>query len=336
MVFFVLSGFLVGGSVLSRTTAEQWSWSDYALRRMTRLWIVLLPALLLTAFWDRLGITITRSPFYSGAMANIYNSGPSLGTSQFGLGTFLGNLAFVQTIAVPTFGSNGPLWSLANEFWYYVLFPLLLWSVVPVKTNLSTRAFCATLGIVACYLLPGALLVYGLIWLLGVAAFIMHRRFPLRRLHRTVWLAVSAILLGTSLLLGRASSSALTDLAIGATFALMLVPLSQISLERQRLAHAFRSSANMSYTLYLVHFPFIAFLASYMLSNSRYDPSYASVGIFTGCLILVLLYAYGIYFVFERNTDVVRKRLSTLLRIPGKGTAKAATRVPRGNYDRPH
>jgi peptidoglycan/LPS O-acetylase OafA/YrhL len=43
MAFFVLSGFLVGGTVVSRTEAGQWSWSDYAITRMTRLWIVLLP-----------------------------------------------------------------------------------------------------------------------------------------------------------------------------------------------------------------------------------------------------------------------------------------------------
>lgn len=32
---------------------------------------------------------------------------------------------FLQTRFTPVFGSNGPLWSLFNEFWYYVLFPAL-------------------------------------------------------------------------------------------------------------------------------------------------------------------------------------------------------------------
>lgn len=39
MVFFVLSGFLVGGTVVSRYEAIQWSWSDYAIARTTRLCI---------------------------------------------------------------------------------------------------------------------------------------------------------------------------------------------------------------------------------------------------------------------------------------------------------
>jgi hypothetical protein len=42
------------------------------------------------------------------------------------------NAFFLQTIAGPTFGSNGPLWSLAYEWWYYVLFPLVLAALWPI------------------------------------------------------------------------------------------------------------------------------------------------------------------------------------------------------------
>lgn len=37
----------------------------------------------------------------------------------------LGNLLFLQTKITQEFGSNGPLWSLFSEFWYYVLVPRL-------------------------------------------------------------------------------------------------------------------------------------------------------------------------------------------------------------------
>ena len=39
---------------------------------------------------------------------------------------FIGNMFGLQTILVPSFGGNFPLWSLANETWYYILFPLLV------------------------------------------------------------------------------------------------------------------------------------------------------------------------------------------------------------------
>ena len=44
-VFFVLSGFLVGGSVITATKQGNWSGCRYILRRLTRLWIVIVPAL---------------------------------------------------------------------------------------------------------------------------------------------------------------------------------------------------------------------------------------------------------------------------------------------------
>jgi peptidoglycan/LPS O-acetylase OafA/YrhL len=168
MAFFVLSGFLVGGSVVSRAKAKQWSWSDYAITRLTRLWIVLLPALLLTAFWDHLGMMLTGSPFYKGEMMGLYNSGPAQGALGYNIASFLGNFAFLQTIAVPTFGSNGPLWSLANEFWYYVLFPV--WFCAFAKTKPNARLGNGVIALVISCLLPVGLLLYGLIWLFGVAA----------------------------------------------------------------------------------------------------------------------------------------------------------------------
>ena len=56
MIFFALSGFLVGGSVIRGRMEGKWSWSAYFATRLTRLWIVLIPALLLGAIWDHSGI----------------------------------------------------------------------------------------------------------------------------------------------------------------------------------------------------------------------------------------------------------------------------------------
>jgi peptidoglycan/LPS O-acetylase OafA/YrhL len=66
MVFFVPSGFLIGKNVTRSVKAGQWSWLDYAIKRMTRLWLVLLPALVLTAVLDQCGQHLIPNPvFYS-------------------------------------------------------------------------------------------------------------------------------------------------------------------------------------------------------------------------------------------------------------------------------
>ena len=48
IIFFVISGFLIGRSIWFKYEKNQWSWIDFSLARFTRLWIVLFPALVLT------------------------------------------------------------------------------------------------------------------------------------------------------------------------------------------------------------------------------------------------------------------------------------------------
>jgi peptidoglycan/LPS O-acetylase OafA/YrhL len=316
MIFFVLSGFLVGGGVTSRVADDQWSWGDYAVTRLTRLWIVLAPALVLTALWDHLGIALTGSLFYSGGLFSQYGSGPLPDPAQFSPTTFLGNLAFLQTILVPTFGSNGPLWSLANEFWYYAIFPLAFCAVAqhaPARRRLGNGA----LAVLLCCILPTSMLLYGLIWLLGVIAFALHQRFELGSGYRNLVLAVSAAALAATLTLSRVAvlRGFSADLAIGAAFAAMLLPLAQMRHLTAIVATPARIGADFSYTLYLVHFPFAAFLASWALGNRLQTPDFAGAVLWIGSLGLIVLYAYAVYFIFESNTRVVRR---AILRIAGR------------------
>ena len=52
MVFFVLSGYFVSASVLKFRTLEAWSVQAYAINRLARLYVVLIPALAVTAACD--------------------------------------------------------------------------------------------------------------------------------------------------------------------------------------------------------------------------------------------------------------------------------------------
>jgi peptidoglycan/LPS O-acetylase OafA/YrhL len=122
MVFFVLSGFFVGGSVLRK--GPNFEWIDYAIARLSRLWIVLIPALIVTFVIDRF-ISSIAPDVLAGSYYSIWSSGPFISKDHSTtLLTFLGNVFFLQNILTPVFGTNTPLWSLANEFWYYVIFPL--------------------------------------------------------------------------------------------------------------------------------------------------------------------------------------------------------------------
>lgn len=107
VVFFVLSGFLISSTVIRSHVLGKWSWRDYAVNRATRLYVVLIPGLLLGFFWDRLGSRLFAAKgIYAHPLADL---GPAVPLQNFTSGNFLGNLFFLQTIFCDTFGSNGPL-----------------------------------------------------------------------------------------------------------------------------------------------------------------------------------------------------------------------------------
>ncbi len=165
MVFFVLSGFLVGGSVIRGRMEDRWSWSLYLINRLTRLWVVLIPALILGSIWDHSGIHIFGvAGIYGGhAQANVGRV-PVL--PRLSASVMLGNALFLQGIYAPTFGSNGPLWSLSNEFWYYLLFPLMVPAFLLRKFDWSTVLY-ASAGLIIVFAIGWPICLYFLIWLLG-------------------------------------------------------------------------------------------------------------------------------------------------------------------------
>ena len=170
LAFFALSGFLVGGKALGDLLSGRFTWTGYMLRRLTRLWLVIVPLLVVTFVLDRTGLALTGGAGYDGRFYDVFNSGPKpLHGIDHGMATLLGNVAFLHTIVVPVFGSNGPMWSLTNEFWYYVVFPLAAW-VGLARVSLAARISGAALLGCLLLVLPIWLWEGGLVWLAGAVA----------------------------------------------------------------------------------------------------------------------------------------------------------------------
>ena len=71
VIFFVLSGFFISGSVIRMLQSNSWTWRRYATHRLIRLWIVVVPGLLLCAAWDGLGVSLhSTHALYFGDAAN--------------------------------------------------------------------------------------------------------------------------------------------------------------------------------------------------------------------------------------------------------------------------
>lgn len=321
IVFFVMSGYLVGGSVLRSAAAGRWSWRSYLLARLTRLYIVLLPALALGAVLDQAGMHAPgTNVVYSGNSGmhalsfDVHATSRPLALAE--------NMFFLQTIVlpgrhgqtVPTFGSNGALWSLCNEFWYYLAFPLLV-LLVAAPAPWWTRTFCG-LGLVTWGWFVGwSIALLGIPWLMGAGIVFLP---PLRigsSIVRGIMIAAALGLLGAGLVLGKHwGGSIVSDLVLGvAVTFLFWVTLhcatAPVPGFYTRLA---RRAARSSYTLYLVHLPLVVFIKA-VFHLPRFTPGVHSFAIAAAILICVLIYAQLVYEVFEKNTDRVRKWIKPLV-----------------------
>jgi peptidoglycan/LPS O-acetylase OafA/YrhL len=310
MIFFVLSGFLVGGSVVRSYQRGSWTWSGYLLRRLSRLWVVIVPALILTLFWDLLGAHFDPAGYAGRDHAQLL-SGPANGYDISPLG-FVGNVLFLQTVTVSPFGSNGPLWSLANEFWYYLLFPLGLQALLGPR--LWTSRALATAAIVGiCFLLPVAMLEYGVIWLFGVGAFLALDNPKISRVAASWPLGLGGgVSLAATLLASRAGLWEGNDFLIGLSLAAMIPWLARAKVSSDWYRRIGFILSEFSYTLYLVHFPLLAWIYFVFLAPRQLAFNATSLAILAGLLALVTLYAWAIWWLFERNTDRVRMFASGL------------------------
>jgi len=301
IVFFALSGYLVGGKALADMLTGRWHWDRYLLRRLTRLWIVLIPALALTSALDFVGLQIGGKG-YGGEFYSLYFSGPTA-LNNHSFATLVGNLFFVQAITVPVFGSNGPMWSLANEFWYYIAFPLAA-SVAFVRNRLFYRvAAFALLGFLAIWL-PAGLLLAGFIWVAGAVAAWAARRSPLVPYFRNpAYVSIAALIAALGLVYTKLPHSAYPDLVFGITVAACLPILTHLPSPARYYDVGARGLAEISYTLYLTHFPFLTFVFFSFAAPHRWAPSAFAAVIYLAAATAALLWAVLIWWCFERQTD---------------------------------
>jgi peptidoglycan/LPS O-acetylase OafA/YrhL len=303
VIFFVLSGYLISGSIFRMLERQQWSWKLFITHRLVRLWIVLVPALLFGALWDFCGLHLRIAPALYAGQTGTHMMGNVADTLHPSI--FFGNLAFLQTIFVPTLGSNTPLWSLANEFWYYVLFPCALLAVRR-QTGAALRAANALVFVLCCWLVGRSILLAFPVWLLGtVLAVVPAPRASIlwRAFAATIYTLILFFLAKTTLVRG-----ILSDYILGAaTFVFIWLLLGARSSAPVNLwTQMARIGARFSYTLYLVHVPFLILLTAAIAGETRWQPDARHLFYGLGVLLAAILYAYAVASVTEFRTDTVR------------------------------
>lgn len=313
MFFFVISGFLVGGTAFREASRSGGvDLRRFLGRRLARLWIVILPALALTLAFDGWGSA------QGGVATEIYANIRSLGPSAA-----MCNVAFLQTVACDPYGTNGALWTLYNEFWYYLLCVALLIVVFGRGYSIRTRAalvfFVIVVALASVLQREGAPMVpYFLVWGLGAWAAV-HPRAPGIHPALLVVGCVVAVVgfrvgVGVNLWDFGGAWGYVFDLVSMGLFAAFLCQLRYAPVALPRwIAAPSVVLAGFSFTLYCFHVPLMNVMAAFMETYWGIGWRDVARGFdwlrLAGQLGFILAFCYAMSRLTEAQTDRLRKRL---------------------------
>lgn len=299
VVFFVLSGFLVGGRAIQRILNNNIDVKSYFIDRFTRIMLPLFAALLLM-------VVIAIILGYPIPFKDILGSMFSL------QGVFTGS------------GGNAPLWSLAYEVWFYIFIGCLM--IICKGKNRNSVLIAFFVLTICIYIFTKLETRYLLILLMGTLAFLLPREH-IKYLKSKIFLLL--ILLGCSFILSQLTSGTRSlDLSTFsfieqkqvsvflAFFAALLVhhlivakPQRRIWINVESISTKF---SDFSYTLYLTHYPLIPLLAYLGFPKSE-QINTKSILYYIVEILISLVVAYLIYLVSEKQTSTVKKYIKRQL-----------------------
>lgn len=309
--FFVLSGLVIAYT----TDVKDRDFKEYGFNRATRLFSVIIPALILTIILDEWGRRLAPGN-YDGfwyALSPVWE--------QFLRGITLGTEWFYQGFRV---GSNGPYWSLSYEAAYYILFGVAFY-LSGLKRGFLLFLLIPFFGLPVLLLFPA--------WLLGlwVYAQIQNNILPktiawlfllMPPLLYTLFLAIQVpeiLLILTKLALNpdfvdyilRFSDEFIWNWIIAALVAFHLIGMAALTAQKQKdvpvfMRKAVRWLAGATFTIYIIHYPALQFvdvvLPEDMEKGTRHFWLFTLV--LGGCFIFAEL--------SERRLGWLRRKLKTL------------------------
>lgn len=307
VIFFVLSGFLIGGSLTNSIQRGSFDLMRYLIARSTRIFIVYFPALVITQAIFVLGLLVLGNPA----------DGPLYEHKQLDFGGVSQTVCFLsglQGFSCPAWEQNPALWSLGYEWALYLLAPaviqLLLW-----RASMALRLMALTLvfaiAVTVCHY-PNEAVFWFSAWFLGTLSYrILHtRQVPLL----AGFLGIGLIVAGMAAWHLNAAGEFGTDITIAAGVALAI---SCRQLSAFPLApRLFGWAAGFSYTLYAIHLPVVFLTVSLFqsagLARDKISPSPMAFAQFAVTVIVCLLTAYRVSLVTERKTEQVRSAMLKL------------------------
>lgn len=188
VMFFLLSGFLTAFSITGKNKEHQYSFSLFFKHKAIRIAKEYIPGLALIAIIDFISILVNKDGYsYYGAFNITQFIGNALMLHNMGPNSILGRW-FIP------FGSGRPLWTLAVEWWLYMLYGAVYISLSnKVKLSLSKEIVFGIIVFMVCdYLITGRGNGLGFVFALGVLSYFF---YELISMHTAMILFVLSCLL---------------------------------------------------------------------------------------------------------------------------------------------
>jgi peptidoglycan/LPS O-acetylase OafA/YrhL len=262
MVFFVLSGFLIGKSVINNTRRSNgFDLRVYVYDRALRIYPPLIVASVLVVMLAALAPYV----FPSGTQSLIEYPGVKFVRSEFVAETksILGSLAFLNEFRSLTPTANGPLWSLSIEVWYYVI-------AAAIFAFPRNKVIVMLIVVAVVYVTKKNMLFYMLapVWFSGFLLAFLHERNT--GINNRIFLRLGVLFVLLTMLsayliffvesLGRGVFLDYWNyyrVFSGLTFACLLALILGDAVAFPKIFH---KHASYSYTLYVTHFPIMLFV----------------------------------------------------------------------------
>jgi len=262
MLFFVLSGFVIHYSTYNQSLkAVRFNVLSYLGKRIKRIYPPFLVALLVTWVLDRIGMNLGYAIYSQQTQFSVINQSIH---ADHSLLTLLGNFSMLQTLYTLVWGSNGPLWSLMYEWWFYILY-------IPVffinKKQSFVSAFLIGLMFIVSLYIPRetykwiTVFNFFFAWYLGViAADIYLGRLAGNRLRIQLGIFIVAVFAIATYKMG---SAYMRDYYVAFGFVILLY----LSLNYYIKLKVFKSLewiSDFSYTLYVIHLPIVVLMSGWL------------------------------------------------------------------------
>lgn len=97
-----------------------------------------------------------------------------------------------------------------------------------------------------------------------------------------------------------------SDIVTALLFSTVLLLVSDGEVPSAAVTRTASALSEMSYTLYLTHFPFLALVLCALSDNRKYEPGPSSLALYLTLLGLAVAFAFAVSLPFERRTGPVQ------------------------------